>query len=370
MQHFHTFLIFICLFTSCNSDDQSNINSETPYKHNILFKGLEHPWGLDQLNNDSWVITERSGRLRHWENNTMFHVTGLPKSILAIGQGGLLDIVVFKEEGHISTLFFTASNKIDSVFSTALFKAKFNRKSHHLFDVENIYQATPLNKSGGHFGSRIVIDKYQYIYLGLGERQNKSLAQNNQNSSGCVVRLNSNGSIPPSNPFTHVDSILNEIWSFGHRNIQGMTIHPSTNEIWSHEHGPLGGDEINIIKKGANYGWPLATYGLNYDGSIVSDSTHINGTEQPVYYWTPSIAPCGMAIYSGKIFNQWKNQIFVGALAKQHVNRLSFSNNKIIEEERLFQNFGRFRAIKEGGDGFIYLLSEGNGGVFSVIEKE
>lgn len=361
-------LIGIILFACSNADDCKMEESPVPYHLVDLYSGLEHPWALDFLADKSILITERPGRMVHWQNGVMHQVTGLPTSIVAKGQGGLMDVLVYESNQTTAKIYFTASNNINGKASTAIFMTNFNITTHSLSGVVKLYQATPLLDNGGHFGSRIVIDDQQYIYLGLGERQHMELAQDNTNSSGTVVRLHLDGSIPSSNPFVEVDTIKDEIWSYGHRNIQGMFIHPQTKAIWTHEHGPQGGDEINILKKGGNFGWPLATYGIDYDGSIISEYTHFPGTIQPEFYWTPSIAPCGMEIYSGKVFHQWKNNIFVGALAKQHMNRLSVVNGTVTEEERMFKSYGRFRAIKEGPDGLLYVLSEGNGGKLSRIE--
>jgi glucose/arabinose dehydrogenase len=363
-----TLLFLLITISSCTKSTLAQEQKPIDYTHKIIYKGLANPWGLAELNTGSWLITERKGNLKLWENNKIYSVIGVPNTVFATGQGGLMDILIHQETNEKAIIYFTATNLVGNLHSTAIFKADYIKAKRELKNVEKIYQASPLDNSIGHFGSRLVIDENNYLFLGLGERQKQDLAQDNKNSSGCVVRLYLNGAVPSDNPFTDVDSIPNEIWSYGHRNIQGMVIHPETKEIWSHEHGPRGGDEINIIQKAQNYGWPLACYGVNYDGTPVSPYTHYPGTKQPEFYWTPSIAPCGMEIYSGKVFTQWKNHIFVGALAKQHVNRLTIKNNKVYEAERLFQDFGRFRAIKEGNDGCIYLLSEGNGGVFSRIE--
>ena len=363
--------IFCIVLLACsNTDETEQTKAPVPYKLTDLYTGLQNPWGLDFLSDKSILITERPGRMVHWKNGVIYQVSGLPTTIVAKGQGGLMDVLVYSSNATLAKIYFTASNEISGKSSTAIFKADFNMDTHSLQNVTKLYQATPLIDNGGHFGSRIVIDKNNFIYLGLGERQQMELAQDNTNTSGTVVRLHLDGSIPTSNPFYNNADIKSEIWSYGHRNIQGMFIHPLTGEIWTHEHGPLGGDEINVLKKGGNYGWPLATYGLNYDGTVISEHTHLEGTLQPEHYWTPSIAPCGMEIYSGKAFPQWKGNIFVGALALRHVNRLSVNKGVVTEEERMFQNFGRFRAIKEGPDGFIYLLSEGNGGKLSRIEPK
>jgi len=361
-------ILALVLFACSNCDESEQNDQPVPYKITDLYTGLEHPWGLDFLADESILITERPGRMVHWQNGVMHQVSGLPTSIVAIGQGGMMDILVYESNSVSAKVYFTASNEVNGKSSTAIFEADFMMDSHSLQNVNILYQASPLIDNGGHFGSRIVIDKTNHIFLGLGERQQMELAQDNSNSSGTVVRLNLDGSIPVSNPFTDIDTIKNEIWSYGHRNIQGMFIHPKTKEIWTHEHGPKGGDEINVLKKGGNFGWPLATYGIDYDGSVISEFTHVEGTEQPEHYWVPSIAPCGMEIYSGKVFPQWKHQIFIGALAQQHVNRLSVVNGTVTEEERMFKSYGRFRAIKEGPDGLLYLLSEGNGGKLSRIE--
>ncbi|MCT4664726.1 MAG: PQQ-dependent sugar dehydrogenase [Flavobacteriales bacterium] len=369
MKHLSIF-IFLIFLVSCDKDDISQ--KEEPetnieYQHETLHTGFQNPWALDFLPNNEILITERPGKLSIFSNGQILSVSGLPSTIKSTGQGGLMDILVHESNGNNHTLFFSATNEVNGQWSTAIFRGNLDRENLNLNNISKIYQVAQMTTTSYHFGSRIWIENNQYIYLTLGENGMQNEAQDNSNALGTIVRLNLDGSIPADNPFVGNNSALNEIWSYGHRNIQGLAIHPETNAIWTHEHGPLGGDEVNIIQKGGNYGWPIATYGKNYNGTTITDSTHIQGTIQPEIYWTPSIAPCGMTFCTGKAFPQWKNHVFVGALAKQHINRLAVEGGKLVEKERMFQDFGRFRAIKESPEGHLYILSEGNGGKLSRI---
>ena len=273
---------------------------------------MVNPWGLAFLPDNSILIAEKSGKLLRYENGSATPITGLPV-IQSAGQAGLMDIQLHPNYATNGWIYFTASVLDGSGMSTALFRAKLNGTA--LDNLQKLFQADPKTGSTAHFGSRIVFDKQNH-------------------HSGCVVRLNDDGSVPADNPYIGDAKYKPEIWTYGHRNPQGMAVHPVTGTIWLHEHGPKGGDEINIINKGNNYGWPLATFGVNYDGSSVTPDTFVAGTTLPVYYWVPSIAPCGMTFYNSDVIPQWKGNLFLGALAGKHLNRLEISGEKVVKEER------------------------------------
>lgn len=355
-------------FNSCkeedNSMDKEQNGSEMPLtpvdlQLDTLISGLINPWGMDFLPNGNIIFTQRNGKMSILDaNGTLSELSGMP-SIVSTGQGGLLDVILHPDYESNGWIYFTASASEGNGFSTALFRGKLNGLA--LEQVEKIFQSEPISTSGVHFGNRIVFDDQKHIYLCFGDRGSQALAQNNSNHAGTVVRLNEDGSIPSDNPFVGTNGAKAEIWSYGHRNPQGMVRHRETGEIWLHEHGPQGGDEINIIEKGQNYGWPLATFGINYNGTPVSKDTFVEGTVLPVYYWVPSIAPCGMDFYLSDSIPQWKGNLFIGALAGKHLNMLEVNGMTIANETRLLQDFARFRCVRQGPDGYLYFLTEGPG---------
>ncbi len=324
-------------------------------KVDTLLNSLSNPWGLTFLPDGSILITERIGKLLRYYQGNVSEISGLP-AIETAGQAGLMDITLHPNYASNGWIYFTASVKEGAGMSTALFRAKLNGAT--LDNVTKLFQADPKTSSTAHFGSRIVFDAQNHVYVCFGERNDPPQAQVTSNHSGTVVRLNDDGTVPTDNPFVGNAAFKPEIWSYGHRNPQGMAVHPQTGTIWLHEHGPKGGDEINIIGKGNNYGWPLATFGVNYNGSSITPDTFVAGTVLPTYYWVPSIAPCGMTFYDSDVIPQWKGNVFLGALAGQHLNRLEIIGEKIVKEERLLQNMARFRAVKQGPDGYLYFVTE------------
>jgi glucose/arabinose dehydrogenase len=324
-------------------------------KVDTLLNSLSNPWGLTFLPDGSILITERIGKLLRYYQGNVSEISGLP-AIETAGQAGLMDITLHPNYASNGWIYFTASVKEGAGMSTALFRAKLNGAT--LDNVTKLFQADPKTSSTAHFGSRIVFDAQNHVYVCFGERNDPPQAQVTSNHSGTVVRLNDDGTVPTDNPFVGNAAFKPEIWSYGHRNPQGMAVHPQTGTIWLHEHGPKGGDEINIIGKGNNYGWPLATFGVNYNGSSITPDTFVAGTVLPTYYWVPSIAPCGMTFYDSDVIPQWKGNLFLGALAGQHLNRLEIIGEKIVKEERLLQNMARFRAVKQGPDGYLYFVTE------------
>jgi len=358
-------LILSLLFIVACEDDVAG--DKVPVEQDVILEtlvtDLTNPWGLAFLTDGSLLITERPGKILHYDNGTVEIVVGVP-DVIPIGQGGMLDIAAHPNFADNKLIYFTASVGSASAFSTALFQAKF--ESNQLQDVKKLFQADIKNNMDRHFGSRIVFDKDGFVFVSFGERGNSNSAQDLANHNGTIIRLTDTGEVPHDNPFVSNPNAKPEIWSYGHRNVQGLALHPITGELWSHEHGPKGGDEINIIKKGANYGWPLATFGVDYDGSIISTDTTIAGAEDPVYYWVPSIAPCGMNFYNSDTIPQWKGSLFLGALAGKHLNRITIEDQRVISEERLFSGMARFRQMIQGPDGYLYFITENPGNLYRV----
>ncbi|TVR77113.1 MAG: PQQ-dependent sugar dehydrogenase [Chitinophagaceae bacterium] len=327
-----------------------------------LLTGLQNPWGIEFLNEKEVLITERSGilSLYNMESEEKIILQNLPSNLTEVGQGGLLDIKKHPEYESNGWLYFTYAAQKSGGYVTELTRARLS--GNQLTDSELLFSANnPLN-AGQHFGSRITFDFDGYLYFTIGDRGRKHDAQDLSNHSGTVIRLNDDGSIPADNPFVGEENKKDEIWSYGHRNQQGMITHPVTGKIWTHEHGPRGGDEVNIIEKGVNYGWPLVTFGVNYNGTPVGDGdTTLPGIPRPVLHWTPSIAPCGMAFVHNSKFEQWNGSILSGALAGQHLNRIEINGENVINEERLMNGFARFRDIEQGPDGYIYIVTESPG---------
>jgi len=332
--------------------------SAYPSEFNIVkvLDNLENPWSLAFLPDSSILITERPGRLLIYKNSTVTRVSGLP-DIHTGGQGGLLDVALHPDFKANSLIYFTYSYSGNGGSGTALYRGKL--EGNNLTGGEVLYRLPQLSGSGVHYGSRIVFAPEGTIYMTIGERGDRRRAQRLDDAAGSTLRFNDDGSIPGDNPFTGRGDALPEIYSYGHRNAQGMAVNPETGEIWQHEHGPKGGDEVNIIKPGANYGWPLITFGREYSGSVISSSTKAPGIEEPVLHWTPSIAPSGMMFYSGKLFPNWKGNLFAGALAGQHLRRVVLRGNEVVEEEVLLkERIGRIRDVREAPDGTIWLLTD------------
>ena len=321
-----------------------------------MAQNLGVPWGMIFINKKELLFTEREGNLKilHIPTGKIQSVTGLPE-VFSQGQGGLLDVALHPHFHTNKIIYFTFSQKKKfRGYTTALAKAEL--KNNRLDNVKILFSAKPLTATQRHFGSRILFRK-GFLFFTVGDRGHKQEAQNLNSHLGKLLRLTDDGNIPPDNPFVGQKQAQPEIWSYGHRNPQGLALHPDTDEIWLQEHGPKGGDEINIIKKGGNYGWPVITYGKSYAGFKIGVGVAKEGMQQPVKYWTPSIAPCGLLIYSGKQFPKWKGNIFSGALVLTHLNRLK--NKKPLEEERLLADLNlRVRNVIEGPDGFIYIAAD------------
>lgn len=337
------------------------ISSEaTTFYIDTLYTGLDNPWGMAWLPDGRMLVTERKGEILVFENGryTGGKLGGLP-TVYERGQGGLLDIQPHPQCAENGWVYATYAKPGQGGGSTALIR--FRISGNEITDLETLYQTAPLSTAGVHFGSRIVFDKAGYLYFSTGERGVKENAQHLANDMGKIHRLRDDGRIPTDNPFVHTAHAKPSIWSYGHRNVQGLAYDSTNNMIYATEHGPRGGDELNVIEKGKNYGWPVITYGIDYSGAILSELTEKEGMEQPIHYWTPSIATCGLLYYTGDKFPEWHGNLFTGALALTHVARVELRNGNYVHEEKLLQDIGRVRHVAQGQDGHVYVLTAGPG---------
>ena len=342
------------------------------YKLDLVIGDLEIPWGMAFLPGGEMLITERSGKMyRLSADRKLTEIENVPAS-LNKGQGGLMDVELHPEyeKNGMVYLSYSIFKEEDgkTVATTAISRAKLNGNS--LEELELLFVALPYSSKGQHFGCRLEFDKEGYLYFSVGDRGRRDEnPQSLENHCGKIHRINDDGSIPDDNPFVGVEGAMPTIYSYGHRNPQGVIMHPETGEIWTHEHGPRGGDEINIIKPGRNYGWPLISYGINYNGTIFTTDTEMEGMEQPLHYWVPSIAPCGMDFISSDKYPGWKGSLLVGSLRFQYLNRCEIVDGQVASEELLLKNLGRVRNVKEGPDGFIYVAVEKPGRIFRLVPE-
>jgi glucose/arabinose dehydrogenase len=311
--------------------------------------------------NGSLLYTEKEGKLIRFQYGKKHEISGLPETYVR-GQGGLMGIALHPDFEQNKRIYFSmaTANADKSGGNTGLYAATLTGNS--LQDVELLYKAVPDTKKGVHFGSRIVFDADGYLYFSVGDRGQRDVnPQDITRDNGKIYRLNDDGSIPTDNPFVGVANAKEAIFSYGHRNPQGLVIHPETGAVWEHEHGPKGGDEINIIEPGKNYGWPKITYGKNYSGTSITKNRSLPGMEQPFYYWVPSIAASGMAFVTGNKYPDWKGDLLVGSLKKTYLERLHIRNNKVVAREKIADGIGRVRDVIVGPHGFIYLAVEFEG---------
>lgn len=374
-------LICICglatIIAGCaEADDSKTVSAEQAgFRVETVAESLHHPWSLAFLPDGDYLVSERRGKIwRIKPDGRKIEVTGVP-AVYHHGQGGLLDILPepdFSDGGWLYFSYAAADPENDDLANTEVARARLNLSHNRLTDREVIFRAAPKVEGHNHWGSRLLFTPDGHLFITLGERFDyKEEAQNPQNHLGTIVRLTPSGDIPEDNPFTEYDQALPEIFSYGHRNVQGMALHPESFDVWTHEHGPKGGDEINILKKGANYGWPAVTFGISYWGFEISDKTSAPGMEDPVLQWTPSIAPSGMAFYTGDKFPQWQGDLFVGALAHRHLRRLTLDGNKVTEQEILLKDLGkRIRDVRDGPDGSLYVLTDESDGALLRLQPQ
>ena len=349
--------------TSTRGDSTSFASSAGQLEVQTVASGLVNPWGLAFLPDGRMLVTERPGRMRIVTANGVLSapLKNVPE-VWVSGQGGLLDVELDRDFAQNNTLYICFAERTGGGGRTAVARAKLG--SDRLNDVKVIFRQEGPLSSGNHYGCRIAQGNDGDLFVTLGEHfGHRDEAQNLANHLGKIIRIAPDGSVPSDNPFVGRDGAKPEIWSYGHRNEQGLAINPASGEVWEIEHGPRGGDEVNIIGKGKNYGWPVIGYGIDYNGAKIHASTAKDGMEQPIKYWVPSIAPSGMAFYTGKLFPKWDGSLFTGALAGKMLVRLSLNGNSVTGEERLLQDLNeRIRDVRQGPDGALWLLTDNAAG--------
>lgn len=349
---------------------QNTVQSQKhAFKIETVADGLRNPWGMEMLPDGRFLVTERGGRLRIISADGKLQsepVANVP-DVVARGQGGLLDVRLHPGYAQNGWIYLSFSKPLRGGSLTSIIRAKL--KENALTDIQTVFDPPAEEATNGnvHFGNRIEFDGKGFMYFSIGERGEQENAQKLENVKGKVHRLHDDGRVPADNPFVKQGGARASIWSYGNRNIQGMRFRPGTSDLWASEHGPRGGDELNLIRKGANYGWPVITYGINYSGSKITDLTQKEGMEQPVKYWTPSPAFCGMDFYNGDKFPQWKGNLFISALALQKVHRVTINGQKVAGEELLLERTGRIRDIRCFADGFVYVIYDEPGKIVRLV---
>ncbi len=355
-------------FSCAQIDNSIKTPTSTPYTIEDVVKEMEVPWGFDFLPNGDLLVTEKSGKLFLVSKGVKNEISGVPAVYLR-GQGGLMDVKPHPKftENKMVYLSYASQEGDGNGGHTAIGRGIL--EGLKLTHFETIYKATPNTKSGRHFGSRLAFDDQGYLYFSIGERGNRD--ENPQNTSldgGKIYRIYDDGRIPSDNPFVNDPQAKKAIYSYGHRNPQGLVWDSKTKKLWEHEHGPMGGDEINVVQKGKNFGWPKITYGVNYSGTTITDNKALPGMEQPLYYWVPSIAPSGMAFLHSTKYKGWNGNLLIGSLKFQYLERLVLKNNKVVYREKLAADIGRVRDVEVGPDGLIYIAVE-NRGIVKLVPK-
>jgi aldose sugar dehydrogenase len=342
-------------------------SARATYRLVTLATGLVQPWSIALLPDGRMLVTERPGRLRVFANGRLLRaaVPGVPE-VAAIGQGGLLDLCLHPDFARNRALYLSYAGGHGNDLCTTVARAEWSEGG--LRNVSVIFEAVPRTGGGLHFGSRIAFDRAGLMYVTCGERYQMRRAQDLGDLGGKVVRLKDDGSVPADNPFVGKPGARPEIFTWGHRNPQGLAVHPETGKVWEAEHGPKGGDEINILRAGANYGWPLATHGIDYNGAIISPNKSLPGMEDPIRAWVPSISPCGLAFYTGDKFPGWKGSLFTGALSSFALHRIELDGERYVGEEKLIENrLPYIRDARQGPDGFLYLVTHtDDGGLYRL----
>lgn len=359
----------VASFTACAQKDTSIEEPESTIDYEMVVEDLNIAWGMTFLPDGSMLITEKSGEIIHFKNGNKTLVSGGPE-VYHRGQGGLMDIILhpnYEENGWIYMSYSSPAGEGDGG-NTAIMRAKLN--GDQFTDQEVLYKATPNTTRGQHFGSRMVFDRDGLLYFSIGDRGNHDEnPQDITRDGGKVYRIHDDGKIPQDNPYVGEPGAKEAIFSYGHRNAQGMIVHPETGEVWVHEHGPQGGDEINIIKKGKNYGWPLVTYGEKYGGGAISEETSHPEMEDPIHYWAASIAPSGFTYVTSDKYPSLKGNLLIGALKFQYLEHAVLEGIEVTRREKLLQDIGRVRDVKQAPDGTIYVSVE-NKGIVKLVENE
>ena len=342
----------------------AGVKTKAAIESKVLVNGLKRPWGMTVLPDGRLLITEKAGVMKivTTSGTVSEPITGLPE-VNSAGQGGLLGLTIDPDFTKNRMVYWSFSEKSASGNLTAIAKGTLSTDEKRIENVTVIYRANPAHPSTGHYGGRILVDKTGNLLITTGERsslETRPQAQFLTSANGKVIRITKDGKPAPGNPFLNNPEAKPEIYSYGHRNVQNLAFHPATGDIWTAEFGPRGGDELNLIKPGNNYGWPIITYGIEYSGAKIGDAIQQKeGMEQPVYYWDPVISPSGMSFYSSNTIPEWKNNLFIGSLSGMHVLRLVIKNNKVVGEERLLADQKqRFRSVIEGKDGALYAITD------------
>jgi aldose sugar dehydrogenase len=358
-----------CMLAVPSVGAQAPQSSTPKYKEGVVrvetvARGLEHPWALVFLPDGRMLVTERPGRMRivGTDGRLSDPIRGVP-SVLARGQGGLLDVALDPKFSANRLVYLSYSEpQADGTAGTAVARGRL--ANDRLDEVRVIYRQQPMVKGNLHFGSRLVFSRDGTLFITQGDRfEHRQQAQDLSSGLGKIIRINSDGSVPPDNPFINQAGTRREIWSYGHRNIQSAALHPETGNLWTVEHGARGGDELNHPEAGKNYGWPVITYGVDYSGASIGEGTAKGGMEQPVYYWDPVIAPSGMTFYTGHVFPDWKDNILIGSLTPGGLVRLVLQDGKVVHEERYLGDLHeRIRDVRQGPDGLLYLVTDASDG--------
>jgi glucose/arabinose dehydrogenase len=348
---------------------QQSLKSPVQFTAEKLYDKFSNAWGMVWLPDGRLLVTERSGRILVFKDDkyTGENLTGVPE-VFDKGQGGLLDITIHPDYAKNKWIYISYSKPVTGGATTAIMRFKLS--GNQLTEQKDIFLARPFLKADYHFGSRIIFDKDNFLYFSSGERGTQPKVQQLDNDHGKIHRIHDDGRIPNDNPYVGQKDAKGSIWTYGHRNPQGMVYDASTNRIWAVEHGPKGGDELNLIEKGKNYGWPKTSYGINYDGSVLTKFKEMEGVQNPVRYWVPSIGPCGMMMVTSNRFPDWKGNLLIGALAFRHIARVQLKETSYAGEEKLLQDMGRFRHIAQSPDGYIYALTEGPGLLLKLLPEK
>jgi len=338
----------------------------TKLRVDTLHTGFNNPWGMTWLPDGRLLVVERAGEILVFENGqfTGKKLRGVP-AVFNKGQGGLLDVKLHPDYATNGWIYLAYSKTVPGGATTAVSRCKL--VGDELKDHEDIFLAKPYIAADFHFGSRLAFDNNKFLFVSVGERGTQPKVQQLDNDHGKIHRMRDDGTVPADNPFVNQPNAKGTIWTYGHRNPQGMVYDAQNNSLWSVEHGPKGGDELNLIVKGNNYGWPIASYGINYDGTQLTPNKTLNGITNPIRYWVPSMAPCGMTIVTSNRYNGWKGNLMVGALSFSYIGRLQMNGTNFESEEKLLEGIGRVRTIAESPDGYLYAITEGTGLLIKIL---
>jgi glucose/arabinose dehydrogenase len=362
------------IISSCQASEpdaplaQAPLDSAQAYTAEKLYEGFKNPWGMVWLPDGRMLVNEKAGDILVFKNDkyTGEKLSGVPK-VSDAGQGGLLDIQLHPDYKNNNWIYISYSKPVQGGITTAISRFKLN--GNQVTELQDIFLAKPFIEATFHFGSRIVFDKDNYLYFSVGERGTQPKVQELTNDHGKIHRMHDDGRIPQDNPFVAQKDASPSIWTYGHRNPQGMVYDAASNRIWAVEHGPKGGDELNLIEKAKNYGWPKTSYGINYDGTVLTPDKELPGITNPVRYWVPSIGPCGMTMVTSDRYPAWKGNLLIGALAHRHLARVQLSDTKYVGEEKLLPDMARVRHVAQSPDGYIYAITEGPGLLLKFMPK-